>query len=132
MAHKARIDYEEERAEDLMNVYRCYLSACDYVCMTDVWQELTAWPARRFYVSERRAREVVKRMLRGDTLSDMQLKKREMFLEIFRRVSSLHVRHPKRRLRSLCAEVVMQPAPQFYLSASSIKAIVRGALKKAN
>lgn len=128
--HKARIDYDEERAMDLVNVYRCYLSACDYVCMGDVWRELTEWPAQRFYVSERRAKEAVKRLLKGDNLNEMHPLKREMFKEIFRRVAILHERSPKRRLRSLCAEVVMQPAPGFYLSPSSIKTIVRKALRK--
>lgn len=131
MSRKTRIDYEEERATDLVNVYRCYLSACDFVCMGDVWRELAAWPAQRFYVSERRAKETVKRLLKGDELKDMHPLKREMFKEIFRRVTILHERSPKRRLHSLCAEVVMQPAPGFYLSASSIKAIVRKRIKKS-
>lgn len=127
---KRHIDYEEERETDLLNVYRCYLGACDFVRLDDVWQELSGWPARRFYVSERRAREVVKRLLRGDGLNEMSALRREMFLEVFHRVSALHARHPQRRLRSLCAEVVMQPAPRFYLSPSSIKAIVNAAKKR--
>lgn len=126
-----RIGYEEERAEDLCKVYRAYLDACTYVCMEDVWQHLSEWPARRFYVSERRAYKVVQRLLHGGRpLRGMHEQKREMFLEIYFKAMELRGRYPARSLLSIVREVVNSPAPKFYLGASSIKKIVRERFKE--
>lgn len=121
---KRGIDYEEERAHDLLAAYRGYLCACETVRMSDVWAAVVEWPAARFYVSEDRAWRVVRRLLKGGRLGRMGKERRAMFEEILRRVVKLRRREPHRTLRSLCREVVGQQAPRFYLSPSSAKAII--------
>lgn len=124
MAKKRCMDFEEERARDLLAAYRGYLCACDEVRMSDVWAAVVEWPARRFYVSTDRAWRMVRHLLKGGRLERLGRERRAMFEEIFRRVVKLRRREPHRTLRSLCREVVGQQAPRFYLSPSSAKAII--------
>lgn len=99
--------------------------------MADLYAEIVEWPAQRFYVSEERACSVIKRMQRGiGFLAGMHPLKRMMFVEINRRVAVLQKSQPGRSVRSLCRKVVMQPAPRFYLTSSSAKAILNGYRKK--
>lgn len=65
-------------------------------------------------------------MLAGRThrYRDMRPLKREMFEEICSRVKELRRRFPNKSVLACCAEVVVQPAPKFYIKPSSVKCII--------
>lgn len=54
----------------------------------------------------------------------MRPNKREMFLEIHRRISSLRAHNPTTPLLHLLADVIYQPAPKFYLTPRTVGEII--------
>lgn len=133
MKHRgATMEYGRERTADLMRVYDEYIASCTRLSMSEAYRHVAAAPAARFYVSEGRAGTVVRAMLRGRPLTGMRRLKREMFEEILRRVLALRRRHPEWTVSRLCAVVVRQPAPKFYITAGSAKVMVCRARKEWN
>ena len=125
------MEYSQERLDDLMRAYDEYISSCDYIRMPDVYNNIVNMPSRRFWVSDIRAALVVAAMMRGEACLDkMCQSKREMYEEIYRRVITLREDHPNMTTSELCAMVVMQPAPKFYLSPGSAKIMVCKARKE--
>lgn len=113
-----------ERARDLLRAYFHCVRESPRVFMPDIFQSVVEMPASQFWVSVPRAASVVSRIFRGDSLSDMRPNKREMFLEIHRRVLILQASHPSWTLYQLVREVVCQPAPKFYLEPGSARYII--------
>lgn len=126
----ANMEFSEERQENLMRVYDDYITSCEYIRMPEVYEYIANAPAERFYVSDIRAAVVVSDILQGKTLSTMRPLKREMFEEICRRVVELKNIHPTWTMRKLCAFVVEQPAPKFYITPGSAKIMVCKARKQ--
>lgn len=126
----SRMEYADERIRNLMRVYDHHLSECSHIRMPDIYQAVADSPAERFWVSEVRASVVVSAMLRGAKHLRMRPLKREMFEEICRRVVNLQKLHPDWPMTALCAEVVAQPAPKFYISGGSVKIMICKARKK--
>lgn len=125
------MEYSEERINDLMRAYDEYVSSCEYIRMPDVYQHIVNMPSRRFWVSDIRAALVVSAIMRGDAALDkMWPQKKEMYLEIYRRVLQLSVSNPKMSVSELCSIVVTQPAPKFYLTPGSAKMMVCKARKR--
>lgn len=132
MKHKGSLMmYSHERSDDLMMAYDKYVSSCDYIRMPEVYNSIVNMPSRRFWVSDIRAALVIAAMFRGEAhLENMCHSKREMYEEIFRRVKTLREQHPGMTISELCAIVVMQPAPKFYLTPGSAKIMVCKARKE--
>ena len=53
-----------------------------------------------------------------------------MYEEIYRRVAIMREKHPDKTTSELCAMVVIQPAPKFYLTPGSAKIMVCKARKE--
>lgn len=122
MKHKGNnFELETERNRDLMRVYKADISSCETILLDEVWKRMAQAPSSRFWVSEERASIVVSRIMKGDNLSYMRHQKREMFMEIYRRVVALQKRHPRMSISQCCMEVVNSPAPRFYMTPLSIK-----------
>ena len=116
----------EERIADLMQAYDDYISSCAYIRMSECYEFLACQPAPRFYVSDIRAAIVVSAMIDKRTKSyrNMRSLKREMFQEIYRRVVKMRKNTPGMTVLECCKEVVVQPAPKFYISANTAKCII--------
>lgn len=132
MKHKgALMEYSKERSDDLMRTYDEYLASCEYIRMPDVYNNIINMPSRRFWVSDIRAALVISAMMRGEArLDKMCASKREMYEEIYRRVVIMREKHPDKTTSELCAMVVIQPAPKFYLTPGSAKIMVCKARKE--
>lgn len=122
-------EFAEERTADLLKAYFAYIESCDNVRMPDVFKSVVDMPSRRFWISAPRAAVVVAAMERGDDLSSMRANKKEMFDEIFRRYKLMRIDTPDLPMAHLVREIVEQPAPKFYLSASSAKILILKARK---
>ena len=88
----------------------------------------------RFWVSEERAYEVVRRLRRGESFPDLTESRRRMYAEIAERVDAIMKRDPEMPLLHAVRQVVNGPAPEFYLTAETVKTLVnrrRRALKEA-
>lgn len=116
----------EERIADLMRAYDDYISSCAYIRMPECYEFLAKMPAPRFYVSDIRAALVVSAMIdkRTKSYKNMRPLKREMFQEICRRVVKMRKKSPGMTVLECCKQVVLQPAPKFYISANTAKCIV--------
>lgn len=132
MKHKGSImEFSEERISDLMRAYDEYITSCDYIRMPDVYHHIVNMPSRRFWVSDIRAALVVSAIMRGEArLDEMWPLKKEMYLEIYKRVIELAKRNPHKSTSELCSIVVSQPAPKFYLTPGSAKMMVCKVRKK--
>ena len=132
MKHKgATMEYTMERINDLKRVYDECVSSCAYIRMDDVYEKVVNMPSSRFWVSDIRASLVVSAMMRGEAnLNEMRTLGKEMYEEIYRRVMELKKTRPELSTSELCAEVVMQPAPKFYLTAGSAKMMICKARKE--
>ena len=132
MKHKgALMEYAQERIDDLMRAHDEYISSCRYIRMPEVYSAIVNMPSRRFWVSDIRATLVVSAMMRSEmVLEGMWPLKREMYEEIHRRVIALREEYPHRTVSDLCAMVVQQPAPKFYLTPGSAKMMVCKARKE--
>lgn len=132
MKHKGALaEYSQERSDDLMRAYYEYLASCDYIRMPEVYNAIVNMPSARFWVSDKRAEVVVSAIMRGESvLQGMWSLKREMYEEIYRRVIALREKKPYLSTAKLCAIVVCEPAPKFYLTPGTAKIIVCKARKK--
>lgn len=121
----ATMEYADERINDLYRAYKEYISHCDYIRMPEVYNAIVNMPAKRFWVSDIRAALVVAAIIRGEAVLDsMWPLKREMYSEIYHRVINLKNLNPNLPISQLCATVVSQPAPKFYLTPGSAKMMI--------
>lgn len=119
----SRFTYQDLFEEDLMNNYRriCkeHLDRYGRICTTTVMRELVNSPARRFYTTEERARDIVNGIAAGRTYPKMKGMTREMYLEIYSRFLPLRRARPDASTIELVCEICDQPAPRFYLTPAS-------------
>ena len=120
----AYFEYEDERNRDLLGVFRKVLSEGDGSPLPVVYRKVVEHPSARFWVSEERASIVVSNIAKGDKLENMRPTKREMYMEIYRRVQELRKSRPKASNYDLVFDVVNSPAPKFYLTPGSAKVIL--------
>lgn len=124
------LEYYDERINALMQEYERYIASHDYICIKEAFEYIVNQPCHRFWVSEFRAAVVIAGMMKGDTLRNMHIAKREMFNEIYNRTMDLRSKHPRMSIYRLVSIVIRQPAPKFYLSPNSAKIMFYKARKK--
>lgn len=112
--------FTRQRNAALLKAYRCFIAEAPFIRLDEIGEKIVNSPSPRFWVSEERATAVVSAILRGKPVLDsMRPSKREMFLEIHRRVLAIRRQHPDRPLSEIVYDVVNAPAPKFYMEASS-------------
>ncbi len=127
-----KYEYERQRDENLMRVYRALLSGAPAdMPQSDIYQLLVHTPCERFWVSEERAIRVISKMETAyhATLRHMSAQKRRMYREIYHRSSHLMEQKGMSRREAVC-EVVASPAPEFYLTPGSAEVILCRIKKK--
>lgn len=117
-------EYEQERNNNLLRLYHQLISEVKFICSEEIYRKMADSPSDRFWVSEERALIVVLQIMKGDTLLGMGKNKRDMFFEIYRRVTIMKQKYPTLSLTKIMFKVVRQPAPKFYLTEGSIKVII--------
>lgn len=123
-------EFARKRTADLLSAYFSCVENSDHIRVPEIFQEVVDSPAPHFYISASRATIVIANIERGDRLEYMRPTKREMFFEIYRRYRALRSRYPLLPMSHLVRRVVSQPAPKFYLSASSARIIILKERKK--
>lgn len=126
MKHKGSlVEINEERNNDLYNTYRKVLDAAKHINLDEITFITINSPAKRFYVSEDRATQVVCCVLKGTKkLSDMIPCRSEMYEEIIARYKILKESNPDSTIKELVGKVIEQPAPKFYITLGSAKVII--------
>ena len=124
ISRRTPFEYGDDRARDLLKVFKREFEICDCLGMIDVLKIVVNCPSERFWVSEERALRVVSSMYRRPLPPTCNRLKREMFEEIKRRCERLLDVHPDWPLSRRVYYVVGRPAPKFYLSVSSAHTIL--------
>ena len=118
-------EFSSERSEVLIRNYREALARASKISIMKIFGDLSQAPAPRFWVSEARAVNVVKQLMKDDkALDGMHTEKRKMYLEIYRRVMEMKEESPEMPLGDIVFEVVNSPAPSFYLSKASVAKLI--------
>lgn len=125
MRHKGdEFEFKRERNDDLMRAYTRQIADMRHISSADLYFKVVNTPSERFWVSPRRAAVVISSIIKGKSLDDMGAMKKEMFLEIYKRVLALKQEAPRAGIYELCKVIVEQSAPKFYLTPESAKVIV--------
>lgn len=113
---KSACEFSSQRSEFLIRNFREAIARESFITAKKIFQDVTELPAPRFWVSEIRALKVIQAILRGeDVLEGMLPHKREMYKEIYRRVTELRLKNPDTPLGDLVFEVVNSEAPCSYM-----------------
>lgn len=120
----SRKDYNELRDRQLFLSFRNIIITSPDIHFADIARIVVTMPTSRFWVSEGRASIVISAMLKGQNpLARMNNTRRQMYQEIFRRVTLLLEQDAHLTLTKAVCRVVASPAPQFYLTPSSARII---------
>lgn len=112
-----------DRDMDLYSVYRTIVE--EGGCRNEIQaiRKAIFTGARRFWVTEECLRKVIYRMNKGDSLNDMKGVKRDMYVELYSRY--LEKATEGRSVIDVCHEIILQPAPRFYLNVDTAVKIIR-------
>lgn len=116
--------FAEERIDALMTEYCRYISAPGLIRLADFFVQVVNLPAPRFWVSFVRAKVVITKIMKGESISDMRPLKREMFIEIYNRVINIMNSDSSLSLSDAIMHVIESPAPKFYLAPDSAKIMI--------
>ena len=112
------------RNSDLYNAYCKALSEAKHpINYTSAIEKAIATQANRFYISPRRAVEVI-RKFRNNGYVKICRERERMFIDIYARVLEAEANFPHLPLLHVIEIVLDQPAPEFYIKTSSAKIIL--------
>ena len=112
-------EYISARNKDLFSVFRDKLEKAKRVRIPDIVRDTVKSPAKRFYISDRRAQDVITRMLEGESIEGMRPERKRMFQEIYKRCLEEMNAGKAMPLVELVRDVISQPAPEFYITPGS-------------
>ena len=119
----------EDRNIDLLESFRDEISKAKYpFLLTDVLERTVMRPAKRFYISSRRAMEIINEIKTGRDLY-MHHTKIRMMNEIIKRLDE-RVKLSDKPIQYLLEEILDEPAPEFYLMPTSAKVILCKEMKR--
>lgn len=135
--HGCVCDFTPQRNKELHQAYRRALASRSFINLREVCTIAANSPCSRFWVSEERATVVISALLKGQyALDAMSPQKREMFIEIFKRVQKQKEEDPSMSIYDAVFLAVNSPAPKFYMTTNTVVEIIsrirRGYYKKCN
>lgn len=124
---KSICEFSSERSELLLKNFRESLARQSKITFQKAFKDAADAPAPRFWVSEARAVKVLRFLEKGrfDILDGMRGKKREMYLEIFRRVRQMRSLNPQITFGDAVFLVVNDTAPQSYITWQSAAKLIQ-------
>lgn len=121
----SKFEYESLRNHELRKAYKRAMVTSANIRSTECLKIAVNSPCSRFWVSEERAAVVIAALMRGEKpLDNMGSNKREMYNEIYNRFIKVFNENPEQPIRDLVHDIVMQPAPKFYLTPTSAGVIL--------
>lgn len=108
-----------------MAAYRQVCGKC--WSQSEAWEKTARHPAPRYYVSAKEAHEKLRKMVIGDTsvVDRMSECRRRMYYSLFDKLQTLSQKKEMigKSLWFICPFLVAQPAPEFFISANTVKQI---------
>lgn len=126
MKHKGQTCWmTEERDHNVRQAYKRILAEVGFsVPRKEVYRRVAQSRARRFWVIPSSAKRTLYRMMYGKPITNQSPERRRMYSEIIARVREYLHTNQRASLSQAVSWVVSQPAPEFYLSANTVKRIV--------
>lgn len=121
------VEHREARDRELHARFLEVLREGEVDKLSEMYGEAARRPCSRFWVSEMRAAVVLGTIRRNGeeaALAGMEPKRREMYLELWRRVKDLMGLRPGLCLTHAVVEVVNGGAPEFYITEKSAKILI--------
>ena len=123
-------EFNDQRNLVLLENFRASLARQSEISIKRAFGDAATAPAPRFWVSERRALTVVKKMLAGnDATLPMRKEKREMFRLIYRRVVEEMEKNPTASLSDIVFDVVNSEAPSSFIDPEYAGKLITAARK---
>lgn len=124
-------EFIDQRDDELLRAFRRVLTSGRGESLAEMFGMAAKEKASRFWVSERRATEVISLMMRRPESVDTMLpEKRRMFEKILRRVRVKMREREGRPLYHYVFDAVNEEAPEFYLTPKSAKIIIYAARRR--
>lgn len=118
-------EYASQRSELLLRNFRESIARQSRISAAKAFREVAEMPAPRFWVTEARATRIVRMMIKDmEVVEGMKPEKRQMYLEIYRRVREKLQANPSLPLGDAVFEVVNSPAPKTYLTVRYVAQII--------
>lgn len=123
----ARANYEliDRQRDDLMKAYREIAPNCH--SQQEAWEKVVHSPAPRYYVSPKRAWDILRRMAVGDfsKVDSMKPIRQKLYYTLFNRMDEMTQRKEfvGKSLWFICQFLVSEPAPEFFIQPSNLKFI---------
>lgn len=125
MKHKGSVsEFSDERNRYIMSLFRKFYTSGPDRTLRGICRLVASSAAPRFFVSERRASEMISMLRRGKILPPMHSAKRRMYAEILKRVTDSQQACPGMPLSDAVFEVVNAPAPEIYISEATVRSII--------
>lgn len=113
----SRCEFASQRSEQLLRNFRESIARQSVISARKAFQEAVDAPAPRFWVSEARATRIMAMLLKGENPTEgMHSSKRQMYMEIFKRVKQQMGLYPEKSLGDIVFDVVNNEAPCSYLT----------------
>lgn len=112
------------RDDELLDAYKKALSGTGIVAPNVIYELTADSPSSRFWVSERRAAEVLSAMAKGRSIAGMTPMKREMFADLFIIFSEYRRNFPEASIYEAAFHAVNSPAPRFYLTPKTVRIMI--------
>lgn len=128
---KRTCEYLNSRNEELRKACRAFMMK-EGGTVTEMFEAVAKVPVKRFYISEERALRLLRHKRRtGRWPDDMIPSRRVMMGVIEKRFNELRALRPEESMEQIIFEVVNSPAPGFFLTPQSIRAIFYSSRKAA-
>ena len=116
--------YTRMRDNDLRTAFKRVIAEQPFIDLMEALKITVKQTARRFYVSEERAYNRIRILIRRCDMPRQLNARDRMFADILSRVKRLREEQPQLSLQSCVHRVIRQPAPEFYLTPESAKVIL--------
>lgn len=120
-----RNEFKEQQDAEIMDAYRRIFKI--YGGIVDVrtlYKMVSFAPASRFFVTSRQAYRVIRKMLAGESISNMRPTNQRMYNEIMQRLKEEKTKTPEKSIKSLIEKIVREPAPEMYIGVRQISYII--------
>ena len=124
-------EFGHKRDSELLKAFRRAVVESETTDTDEFYRLAAASPSTRFWVSERRASEVIGQMLKGRSIEKMTPMRQKMYRELYRRALLYIEEHPGCTIYDAAFAAVNTPAPEFYLTPLSCRVILSRARRRS-
>lgn len=128
--HGATVEFSRAREDELLAARRNAILRHPGEPDSAILTATVNTPCSRFWVSETRALEVIRKIDAGDPLNYMRPLKRAMYLEIHTRLRAILRLCPDISMLDALSSVIHSQAPRFYMMESYALRIIKKAIRQ--